>query len=425
MSNATLPDGSEWLLRMDYTLKDAHGVTVLVVVSCLSLTAVVGLLLAISLSAFNTRTWKTHQHPHLFLRSHVAAYLISLLFSDIIQAVGSILNARWMLDMTVVVGDVCTIQGVLKQTADVATAFWTFVIALHTFCHVCLGLQPGRVALWTTLLGGWSGIGLIVIIGPMTQNTHLHGPFYGISGYWCWISPGYSTSHTTLDYMFMFIAAGFSFVLYTLVFLRMRGNIVFESGRVSFRKIASARLPAGRGNHENRPLIIAKQMLLYPVAYTIIILLIAAARFSSFAGQDVPFEITMFCDTVFLLSGVVNVTVFTMTRRILPPDSFKIPNWSISRPQSIPEYTIEAGPNIFYTPSGTYPESYGAKENIYASDLISARKADSDAPTMPAAQARSYRGDGEIVYDLSEANAAIRFTPLLISNTMRGKEDEH
>ncbi|KAJ6548560.1 hypothetical protein B0H19DRAFT_1031814 [Mycena capillaripes] len=431
MSNATLPDGSEWLLRQDYTLKEAHGVTVLVVVSCLSLTAVVGLLLAISLSAFNTCAWKTHQHPHLFVRSHVAAYLISLLFSDIIQAVGSILNARWILDMTVVVGDVCTIQGVLKQTADVATAFWTFVIALHTFCHVCLGLQPGRFALWMTLLGGWSGIGLIIIIGPTTQNTHLHGPFYGISGYWCWISPGYTTLHTTYlsSPMFitrqMFIAAGFSFVLYTLVFLRMRGNIVFESGRISFRKTASARLPAGRGNRENRPLIISKQMLLL-VAYTIIILPIAAARFSSFAGQDVPFELWLLSDTVFLLSGVVNVTVFTMTRRILPPDSFKIPRWSISSPQSIPEYTSEAGPNHFYSPSGTYLESYGAKENIYASesDIISARKADSDAPTIPATLPRSYHGDGEIVYDLSEAHSAIRLPPLLISNNMRGKNDE-
>jgi hypothetical protein len=103
--------------------------------------------------------------------------------------------------------------GVLKQTADVATAFWTFVIALHTFCLVCMEVRPGRLALWTTLVGGWCGIGLIVIIGPTVQNVRLHGPFCqssalllrllltfrtdGISGYWCWISPEYTTSHVT------------------------------------------------------------------------------------------------------------------------------------------------------------------------------------------------------------------------------------
>ncbi|KAF7333105.1 Git3 domain-containing protein [Mycena venus] len=378
MSSATLPDGSEWLLRMDYTLKDAHGVTVLIVVSCLSLAAVVSLLLAISLSAFNTRAWKTHQHAHLFVRSHVAAYLISLLFSDIIQAVGSILNARWILEMTVVVGDVCTIQGVLKQTADVATAFWTFVIALHTFCHVCLGVQPGRIALWTTLLGGWSGIGLIVIIGPTTQNTHLHGSFYGISGYWCWISPAYTTLHTTLDYMFASrelsalltyvynttdvygrriqlcaIHPGFSAYAWQY---RIRKRTCFipedchcqsASGARNLRKSTSDyfKTNAFVGQFIIESDTISDACLRYPVAYTIIILPIAAARFSSFAGHDVPFELWLISDTVFLLSGVVNVTVFTMTRRILPPDSFKIPKWSISHSESIPEYTIEAGPN--------------------------------------------------------------------------------
>ncbi|KAJ7834522.1 hypothetical protein B0H13DRAFT_2369839 [Mycena leptocephala] len=109
MSNTTLPDGSEWLLRQDYTLKQAHGVIALVIVSCLSLTAVIGLLLAISLSAFNTRAWKIHQYPHLYVRSHVAVYLTSLLRSDLIQAIGSIMNASWIRDMTVVVGNVYTI----------------------------------------------------------------------------------------------------------------------------------------------------------------------------------------------------------------------------------------------------------------------------------------------------------------------------
>jgi hypothetical protein len=35
------------------------------------------------------------------------------------------------------------------------------------------------------------------------------------------------------------------------------------------------------------------------VAYTILILPIAASRFSSFAGKDVPFEVTVFRRVVF------------------------------------------------------------------------------------------------------------------------------
>jgi hypothetical protein len=78
--------------------------------------------------AFNTRSWTVDKHPHLFVRTpvcvsalcspsspdktiQVAAYFISLLLSDLIQAIGSILNAMWIRDMAVEVGVVCTVQG--------------------------------------------------------------------------------------------------------------------------------------------------------------------------------------------------------------------------------------------------------------------------------------------------------------------------
>lgn len=341
-----LPDGSERLLRMAYTLSAVHGVTVLVVISCFSLVAVVGLLIAISVSAFNTRA---SLDQYLFVRTHVAAYFLSLLLSDLIQAIGSILNVKWIRDLAVVVDDTCTVQGVLKQTADVATAFWSLVIAIHTFCILFLDLKPNRVALLATLIAGWSGIAAIVAVGPAGMDTTRHGPFFGISGYWCWIAEEYPTSRITLDYLFMFIAAAFSFVIYSLIFLRLRGNIIVHNWHISFRRAAvSMGISAWRGQGlENRALAIAKKMLLYPVAYTIMILPIAASRFSSFAGQDVPFEVTIFADSVFLLSGVINVALFIMIRRILPPDSF-IPKCIISRPRPMPELAVEIRQDSYY-----------------------------------------------------------------------------
>ncbi|KAJ7863966.1 hypothetical protein B0H14DRAFT_2736966 [Mycena olivaceomarginata] len=283
MSNETLlPDGSEWLIRMDYTTREVHGVTVLIVLSCVSLTAVVGLLLAISLSAFNTRSWSTDKYPHLFVRTHQT---------------GSILNARWIRDMAVEVGDVCTLQ----DCGLLLPPFWTLVIAIHTFCLLVLQLKPS-----------WSGICAIVIAGPTIQNTPRYGPFYGISGYW-------------LDYLFE--------------------------------------------NNDNHALIIAKTNALC-VAYTIIILLSLPSRFSSFAGLDVPFEVTIFTAAVFLLSGVVNVTS-----------------------------------------NGTYPESYGAKEKSYSSNTDSMRTTDSAVPTMLAPPPRSHCGSGEGVYSLYEADSVIPLSP--------------
>jgi predicted secreted hydrolase len=57
----------------------------------------------------------------------------------------------------------------------------------------------------------------------------------------------------------MFMAAAFSFVLYTLIFLRMRGNIVLVGRRISFRRTGTA----WRGKQfENQALAIARLMLL-------------------------------------------------------------------------------------------------------------------------------------------------------------------
>ncbi|KAJ7787921.1 hypothetical protein B0H14DRAFT_2951281 [Mycena olivaceomarginata] len=346
MSETTqpLPDGGQMILRVNYTSWEAHGITVLVVVSCLSLIAVFGLLAAIALSAFNTRSTPTHQQ-HLFLRTHAAAYLISLLICDMIQSVASIMNARWILDMAVETGTLCVIQGAMKQIADVGLSFWTFVIALHTFCLVVLGITPRPYVLVMTLIAGWSGLGLLALTGPAVLDTTHRGPFYGISGYWCWITQDYVVERATC----MFMAGTSSFVLYSVVFLRMRGNSSSE----------------GLGQEvESRTMSVARKMFLYPVdlrcpsatlnadllqvAYTVVILPIAAARFSDWAGKDVPFDVTIFCDTVFLLSGIVNVTLFTTTRRILPPGSIKLPRFrvdkrAISRPQITTEYDLESG----------------------------------------------------------------------------------
>jgi hypothetical protein len=137
-------------------------------------------------------------------------------------------------------------------------------------------------------------------------------------------------------------------MLYSLVFLRLRGNIIVIGWYVAFRRASNVKNAPWRGLDftDNRMMIIARQMLLYPVAYTIIILPIATARFTAFSGHDVPFEATIFCDTVFLLSGTVNVILFTSTRRILPPESI-IPKSTISRPKPVIT-TFENDPEAYY-----------------------------------------------------------------------------
>ena len=61
--------------------------------------------------------------------------------------------------------------------------------------------------------------------------------------------------------MQMFTSALISLILYTLVFLRLRGNILLRGSRLSFRRRSGADAINGRGADGNT-IKIAKQMLL-------------------------------------------------------------------------------------------------------------------------------------------------------------------
>jgi hypothetical protein len=62
----------------------------------------------------------------------------------------------------------------------------------------------------------------------------------------------------------MFLAAFFSFVLYTLVFLRLRGNVVPNGWLLSFRRTSEAGTATWRGGKfaDDQAMAIARQMLL-------------------------------------------------------------------------------------------------------------------------------------------------------------------
>ncbi|KAJ3761828.1 hypothetical protein EV360DRAFT_37049 [Lentinula raphanica] len=355
MSNTTslrLPNG-EWLLtRVAYTSKEHSGVTFLLVVSSLSLVAVVGLLSVISLSAFNTRSYKKEEH--LFVRTHVGAYFISLLCCDLIQAIGSLYNGRWVNSGAVLLDNYCTAQGVFKQIADVGSALWTIIIAVHTFYLLVLERRTNQFTLVATLIAGWSGIFAIVISGPAVLDTVDRGPFFGISGYWCWISDGYDVPRITLDYLIMFVALFSCLVLHGLIHLRLRGYMSMKGWRMTFYKQKQER-PVDR-HFEDKGETIARQMLLFPLAYSITLLPIAVSRFAAWNGHLVSFEETVFCETVYLLSGCVNVTLFCTCRQILPPQSVVLLKRSISKPKPIER--VEA-------PSNVSPES----DPYYASSI--------------------------------------------------------
>ncbi|EPQ57650.1 hypothetical protein GLOTRDRAFT_137912 [Gloeophyllum trabeum ATCC 11539] len=362
MSDMTyqLRSEKDFVVKSLYTGQEKSGIVILIAASAISCVAVLGLLSAISLSAFNTRTSAS---PHLFVRTHVAAYFMSLMVSDLMQVVGSIMNAKWVHEMAVTYEHFCTIQACIKQAADIGLALWSLIIAVHTFNVLFLRLEVPRVALYVTIVGGWSTVAALVIAGPATSSNQ-DGPFYGISGYWCWITDLYATKRFVLDYMIMFISALLSFVLYALIFLRLRGILIVEGRHISFR--VRPALSGSLGNRMNESYVasVTRRMLLYPIAYTIIILPIAVVRFVEWSGHNVSFSLTIACDTVYLFSGAINAILFSTTRRILPPRSV-LGKLAISKPHLIEsssavESTLAPENDPYYAHAGAYAKKKGA-----------------------------------------------------------------
>ncbi|TCD64732.1 hypothetical protein EIP91_003688 [Steccherinum ochraceum] len=311
-----LPNGKTFLMEVSYASGEAAGVKFLVAVSVFSFLAVLGLLASIGLSAWNTRK---SVNPYMFVRSHSCAYLVSMLVCDLLGvAIGSLMNSAWTKNMSVKFGTTCVAQGVIKHIADVGPAVWSLVIAMHTFWVLFLRLDASKKMFIATFAGGWTLVFILVLAGPAIVDVKNNGSFYGISGHWCWIADGYPVARIMTDYFWMFFSAITCFVLYGMILLKLRGNITTSGWKIKF-SLHKSDDPESPDGSDHQLKVMAKQMLLYPIAYTIIILPIACCRFVEWSGKDVSWGGTVFSDSVYLMSGLVNVILFIFTRRVLPP----------------------------------------------------------------------------------------------------------
>ncbi|KAF7348657.1 Git3 domain-containing protein [Mycena venus] len=296
-------------------------------VICLALAALLSLL-----SVF-LYFMKSSLRLHNYGNTHIHGYFKALLLANAVQSFGTVLNFKWAADGGVTSGTFCSAQGGIKQAGNVATALWSFVLALHLFNLLFLRFKSSNAGFWWTIIGGWTLVAFIVVIGPAAIQTAAKGPYFGISGAWCWITSKYPQEQIFLEYFLEYLSAGFCLVLYTSIFLRIRGNLVHEEGKWSLRFLPrgeSWQLSLRRDLIDTSMLHAVKQMMWYPIVYTFLIIPITLARLSQFAGAHVPFWATVVTDIIFNLTGFANVLLFASTRKLLP-DARELPDFSTAR----------------------------------------------------------------------------------------------
>ncbi|KDQ17845.1 hypothetical protein BOTBODRAFT_52696 [Botryobasidium botryosum FD-172 SS1] len=237
--------------------------------------------------------WPRSSHLHLEI------YFLSLMIADLMQAIGSILHINWIVKGRVAPGIACTTQAVFKQLGDVGVALSTLAITIHTFRVLYFQQLPSSSPLlpifFTALI--WITAALMVSIGYATH----HG-YYGPTGYWCWIVTLYKPEQIATEYGWMWFTVIVNLLLYIPLFFRLRSQTAWVSDT---------------GVYD--PTRAAQRLLWCPLAYTITIIPMSISRFLAFYGHTVPFQATVLGAFLLASSGVINVTLYTITRPRLHP----------------------------------------------------------------------------------------------------------
>ncbi|KAL0578768.1 hypothetical protein V5O48_003221 [Marasmius crinis-equi] len=293
---AALAGNNTW-----YTSGERAGVIVLTVAALLSLAAI--LFVAVP-SIFTTqRSFKTH----------IFEYLSCLLIANTIQSIGTAMNLRWVMKNGVSNGNFCNVQGGIKQAGNLATALWSFMLAMHLFNILFMRSAVTKVGLWCTVIGGWLLVVLFVVIGPVAIQKPSKGPYFGVSGQWCWITDEYPEEQVFLEYFFEFLAAALSFLLYSIILLRVRGNLVHNKGKWQLKFISkedSWRLGFARDLIDSSMLKVAQRMVWLP-------------------AWSLTLQIDLNSSCV-LKPGFVNVMLILVTRRVFP-DLAALPEFNTPR----------------------------------------------------------------------------------------------
>ncbi|KAH8100817.1 hypothetical protein BXZ70DRAFT_936035 [Cristinia sonorae] len=253
----------------------------------------------------------------IFFRTQLGAYVASLLLSNMISCVGYFFSITWLMEGGVTSGLMCTAQGAMTQVGDLATAYFTAAIAVHTFCTLALRNRPTYWA-WIAVVAGWVITLASGLVPAFIQFNS--GPVYGTDGATCGISLQYPLVQLLLHLIPVLVASLVASVFYALVFLNVRGTLSVKGG-VKFTLDPEARWKARDGQMEYIKFVaaIAKSMLIFPIAYVSLMMPHIVLCLVETSGWAAPFSAKVFAMACAALLGVFNVVILYNTLRIMGP----------------------------------------------------------------------------------------------------------
>ncbi|KAJ5645919.1 hypothetical protein N7490_002291 [Penicillium lividum] len=251
--------------------------------------------------------WQRY-YKHPLAKNQYVVLIYNLLLIDLQQAIAFTISLYWVHRGSVHFGEAaCYLQGWWIQTGDPGSGLFVLSIAFHTGFVVLRGRQLPWNVFVGCVIGLWA---FILVLGFIPIGLYGHKSFVISEANWCWISPEHENERLWGHYFWIFLSEFGTIVLYAIMFLYLR------------RRMAQAKM-LRRGQQESLHRLnrVVVYMVIYPLVYLCMSLPLAAGRMASARG-DTPSK-TFFgvAGCLMALSGLMDVAVYTLTRRHLLIDT--------------------------------------------------------------------------------------------------------
>jgi hypothetical protein len=256
---------------------------------------------------------------HAFFNTQLGQYAACLLVGNLFTGAAGILVGNWIARGGIGEGSICAAQAVLMQVGNWVNAYFTLAMAIHT-CITLVFRWPQKRRFGATVIAmGWLSA-VAVGFAPVKMANSTVGPAYGFDGFSCGIKRVYPVPEFVFHLLPIFFAATLSVVIYSLIYLALRGTLVLRGGfkiNLDPQQRWSGRQAFGEYHRFIRA--VGKSMLWFPVAYVILLLPYSIAKLLDLSGYPVAFGVNVFAETSVAMLGLANVCILHNTLRVLEP----------------------------------------------------------------------------------------------------------
>lgn len=279
-----------------------------------------GIAWIVSSSTFKRTPYQDLSREAFFFRTQLGQYATCLLLSNWIRAMSGLIDINWISGDGVKAGTSCIAQGSLRQIGEYASFYFIVAMGIHTFNTLGLRNRPPLWLGFVVTATGWASAVTIGVI-PVSVTSDVNGPFYNMDGITCDISRSYGVGHMLLYFLPLFLASFLSVIVYSLIFLMLRGTIIFNAGLKIHINPERRLRPRNETFEEYQSFIysVARKMLWLPISFILVLLPSSIVQLMDISGINVSPGVMASSCILERLDGVINVLILFKVLRTLSP----------------------------------------------------------------------------------------------------------